>query len=195
MLVIYDNYIVISYFLNNTLVILLFKNMYFIIMYIDSVHSWGGVIMNIGYKITEYRNMRDLTITALAEKIGTTRSYISDIEHGKRTPSFEMITKIADALNITTNDLFISDDEDLSPTIKKLIDNARQLPEAIIDSISSMLENLNNNYQLIEKNINGIESAYVVDLNIKPNGLTEEEEVEAQRLIHRLNELKKQNNE
>jgi transcriptional regulator with XRE-family HTH domain len=164
-------------------------------MYIDSVHSWGGVIMDIGYKIKEYRNMRDLTITALAEKIGTTRSYMSDIEHSKRTPSFEMITKIADALNIATNDLFVSNDEDLSPTIKKLVNNARQLPEAIIDSVNSMLENLNNNYQLVEKNINGIESAYVIDLNIKPNGLTEEEEVEAQRLIHRLNEIKKQSEE
>lgn len=149
--------------------------------------------MDIGSKITEYRNMRGLTITALAEKIGTTRSYISDIERNKRKPSFEMTSKIAEALSISTDELFISNNDDLTPTMKKLIDNAKQLPEPIIDGLNSMLETLNRNYMLVNKTINGIDTNYVVDLNINPNGLSEEDEQTAQSLIHRLKELREQN--
>jgi transcriptional regulator with XRE-family HTH domain len=149
--------------------------------------------MDIGSKITEYRNIRGLTITALAEKIGTTRSYISDIEHGKRTPSFEMTSKIAEALNISTDELFISNNDDLTPTLKKLIDNAKQLPEPVIDGLNNMLESLNKNYMLVNKTINGIDTDYIVDLNKNPNGLSEEDERTAQMLIHRLKELKEQN--
>lgn len=41
----------------------------------------------------------------LAERIGTSRVYISNIERGESAPSLEMVISIANALNISADDL------------------------------------------------------------------------------------------
>jgi transcriptional regulator with XRE-family HTH domain len=145
--------------------------------------------MQVGIKIKEYRQIKKLTITALAESIGATRPYISDIERGKKTPSFDMLEKISLALGINIQDLLIPEASDIPPELKRLLQNAQQLHPDVLENLNSMVENINNNYKLIETTINGIITSYCVDLNIKPHGLTKEEELEAQKLIHRLKEL------
>lgn len=61
--------------------------------------------------IKKYRKEQNLSQMNLADKIGTSTSYIGEIEIGKKFPSIEMIQKIADALNIAPFKFFMSEDD------------------------------------------------------------------------------------
>ncbi len=61
--------------------------------------------------IKKYRKNLNLSQMNLADKVGTSTSYIGEIEIGKKFPSIEMIQKIADALNISPFKLFMSEDD------------------------------------------------------------------------------------
>ena len=55
--------------------------------------------------IRKRRLAKGLTQKELAEKADVTESQISQIETGKRKPSFETLLKISEALGCTTDDL------------------------------------------------------------------------------------------
>jgi transcriptional regulator with XRE-family HTH domain len=57
-------------------------------------------------RIRQYRKDRGLTLRQLAEKVGCTHSYISQVEKGLSVPSLSMVGKLAAALNISVVDLF-----------------------------------------------------------------------------------------
>lgn len=143
--------------------------------------------MDVGSNIRKFRKEKNMTITKLAELVGSKREYLSSIENGKKTPSFTMIEKIASVLEVEINDL-TSNDNKISPEITKLINNAKKLHPALLLNLNLMLESLSDNYKLVEKDEN---TKYIVDLNKKPNGLTKNEEVEAQELINKLKILYK----
>jgi transcriptional regulator with XRE-family HTH domain len=71
----------------------------------------------------KYRNHRGISQMTLAEKCGTSTSYIGQIEIGNRFPSLELIEKIAKALDIRPHLLFFNESEgditDKIPKIKK----------------------------------------------------------------------------
>jgi transcriptional regulator with XRE-family HTH domain len=52
----------------------------------------------IGPTIRYLRNRREITMRALAEKVGCSYSYFSRIENNKATPSIEFLDKILEAL-------------------------------------------------------------------------------------------------
>lgn len=52
-----------------------------------------------------YRKHRGMTVALLAEQTGLSRPYISEIETGKKTGSFDAMTRIARALNVSLDDL------------------------------------------------------------------------------------------
>ena len=56
--------------------------------------------------IKAQRKAQCLTQEALAEMVNTATTYIAMIESEKRTPSFKMIEKIAEALKIEPTELF-----------------------------------------------------------------------------------------
>lgn len=58
------------------------------------------------YNVKYYRNQKGLTQEKLSEMTGISSDYLSEIERGKRTPSFKRIELIADALNIEAYKLF-----------------------------------------------------------------------------------------
>jgi len=58
--------------------------------------------MKLGERIKELRNDAGLTQPELAEKANIEQSYLSKLENEKGSPSFEVITKIASALDIDT---------------------------------------------------------------------------------------------
>lgn len=66
------------------------------------------------YRIKESFRQEDL-----AEKIGLTDKYISDLERSKFSPSLETIEKLANALNITA-DILLKDDKTLEITITRI---------------------------------------------------------------------------
>lgn len=57
-------------------------------------------------KIKEYRKLRNLTQKELGERIGVKHNTISSYENGTNEPEQDLLFKIANALDITINDLF-----------------------------------------------------------------------------------------
>ena len=61
--------------------------------------------MKMSEKIKSHRKKLGLTLKALAEKVGCTDAYISQIETGKAVPSISVLKKIAQALDVQVRDL------------------------------------------------------------------------------------------
>ena len=93
--------------------------------------------------LKRYRKEIKFSQMTLAERCGTSTSYIGEIEIGKKFPSVEMIQKIAEALNIQPYKLFMEEDDiyirSLSPKIKnKLIAQLQKSVAEIIDKEDSI---------------------------------------------------------
>ena len=58
------------------------------------------------YNVKHYRNLKGFTQEDLSEMTGISSDYLSEIERGKRTPSFKRILLIAEALDIEVYKLF-----------------------------------------------------------------------------------------
>jgi transcriptional regulator with XRE-family HTH domain len=56
--------------------------------------------------LTAWRLKAGFSMRELARQVGTSASYISNIEHGHRSPSEAMTTRLADALGIVPADLY-----------------------------------------------------------------------------------------
>lgn len=71
--------------------------------------------MDIGKKIKELREARNLNIKKLSELVECTPSLISQLERGKTDPSISMLKKIAEALSVNIVDFFMKsiNDEDI----------------------------------------------------------------------------------
>lgn len=94
-----------------------------------------------------YRKQKQISQEQLAELTGFSTSTISCIESFHQNPSFELIIKIAQALNIHPADLFLRDSSklqnlDLYKKYSVLIDYCEQLPEYQQFSIQQLARNL-----------------------------------------------------
>jgi transcriptional regulator with XRE-family HTH domain len=58
-----------------------------------------------GWFLREHRKARGLTLQALAERVGISVGYISDLESGKRRHNSDWIAKFAEALEIDPSEL------------------------------------------------------------------------------------------
>ncbi|MFS0728342.1 helix-turn-helix domain-containing protein [Paenibacillus sp. 1P07SE] len=67
----------------------------------------------IGERIRYYRAMKNLTQDDLAERTGSTGSYIGRIERGERNVNLHTLEKICDELKISVFTLFSHDSPDL----------------------------------------------------------------------------------
>ena len=65
--------------------------------------------MNIGIKIREARKIKKITQQELADAIGITRNYISDLENDRYVPSVKTLAKVSKFLNIDLNFLTQND--------------------------------------------------------------------------------------
>ncbi|MFC2329966.1 MAG: helix-turn-helix domain-containing protein [Treponema sp.] len=83
------------------------------------------------------RKENKLSQMALAEKCGTSASYIGEIEIGKKFPSVEMVQKFAEALDIKPYKLFMEENDiyvaNLSPQKRqRLVEKLQKSVEEII---------------------------------------------------------------
>ncbi len=62
--------------------------------------------MRFGKKVKELRRERKLTQAQLAEKVELSINYISQIETGEASPTFETIVKLATGLGVEIRELF-----------------------------------------------------------------------------------------
>lgn len=63
----------------------------------------------LGQLLSTWRKGKELTLQQLADEIGVTASYISQIEHGKVSPSIATLKKLAKALDRKTVDFFVDE--------------------------------------------------------------------------------------
>ncbi len=59
----------------------------------------------IGKNLKKIRISNDMSQSDLAKKLGVDRAYISGVENGKRNPTIETLSKIANALEVGINKL------------------------------------------------------------------------------------------
>ncbi len=58
-----------------------------------------------GEKLHSLRKARGLTLTELGNVLGVHNTYVSQLEKERRVPNAEMILKIADYFNVSTDQL------------------------------------------------------------------------------------------
>jgi transcriptional regulator with XRE-family HTH domain len=71
--------------------------------------------LSLGKGIRLARIRQDLTVTALAERVGVSPSMISKIEHDVTNPSLDLLRKISMELHIAVGDLVAPDVEGAAP--------------------------------------------------------------------------------
>lgn len=77
-----------------------------------------------GEQLRLERKKQGLTVQMLAEACGTSRSYITLIENGKRSPGKKILPKIAIALNLKTVVVLNWYLEDVSQKIRKSLETS-----------------------------------------------------------------------
>lgn len=75
----------------------------------DKDNDW---IMNIGFIIAKLRSENQLSQENLAEKSDMHRTYLSEIEGGKRNPTLSVLKRIVDALDLSMSEFFKLVEED-----------------------------------------------------------------------------------
>ncbi|WP_417257375.1 helix-turn-helix domain-containing protein [Celeribacter sp.] len=76
-------------------------------------------------RIKELRTAAGLSVQALADKAGLSRSYLNEIENGKKTINARRLETIARALSVRPADLIENTDE--SPEFKEIIETFRAM--------------------------------------------------------------------
>lgn len=62
--------------------------------------------MDVGKRITFFRNAKQYTVNKLATMAGISQSYLRDVELGNKKPTVEVLSYICDALDISLHDFF-----------------------------------------------------------------------------------------
>lgn len=62
--------------------------------------------MNVGERIKELRQEKNITVNKLANLAGVSQSYLRDLELGKKQPTVEYLEYICEALNISLEKFF-----------------------------------------------------------------------------------------
>ena len=62
--------------------------------------------MDIGKRISFFRNAKQYSVNRLATMAGISQSYLRDVELGKRNPTVEVLSYVCEALDISLRDFF-----------------------------------------------------------------------------------------
>lgn len=76
----------------------------------------------LGHFLKEKRSAAGLTLRELAEKIGVTAPFLSDIELGRRYPSDGTLADLAKTLRVPINELKRYDGREPVAEVRKLVD-------------------------------------------------------------------------
>ena len=62
--------------------------------------------MDVGKRITWFREKKGMTVNRLANEAGISQSYLREVELGKKKPTVETLSFVCEALGITLKDFF-----------------------------------------------------------------------------------------
>lgn len=94
--------------------------------------------MDVGKRIHFFRQKRGLTVNRLAYLAGVSQSYLRDVELGNKQPTVEYLSYICDALKISLEQFFSSEE-----TQDKLLNAIKQLNEEQKTALVAFLESIN----------------------------------------------------
>ncbi|MBU5227807.1 helix-turn-helix domain-containing protein [Clostridium senegalense] len=98
--------------------------------------------MDIGLKIKELRISKGLTRKSFSELTGISPSYIEQIESSKKTPTIETLLKITSAFNLTVSELIGETKPNLTPELKTLLDNAKDLSPKQLEKLTEFIKSI-----------------------------------------------------
>lgn len=90
-----------------------------------ALYQHDAVSVNIGDRLRELREARNISMRSLASKSGLSANALSMIERGKASPSVSTLYKLADALGISITSFFGSDAERKQVVFLKADERAR----------------------------------------------------------------------
>lgn len=70
-----------------------------------------------GRRLKVLRKAKKLNQAELAEKVGIETKYLSNLETGRRSPSFDKAIELAKALDVPVSSLFSFDDDEGDPRV------------------------------------------------------------------------------
>lgn len=77
--------------------------------------------MDVGKRIIELREQKNISTNKLANLAGISQSYLRDIEMGSKNPTVEILSYICFALNISLQDFF-SESKNINPFLLSAIE-------------------------------------------------------------------------
>ncbi|MDO4398459.1 MAG: helix-turn-helix transcriptional regulator [Oscillospiraceae bacterium] len=77
--------------------------------------------MEVGKRIVELRERKNISTNKLANLAGISQSYLRDIEMGKKNPTVEMLSYICFALDISLQDFFTEQKNQINPYLLSAI--------------------------------------------------------------------------
>lgn len=98
-------------------------------------------------RLRQARERRGFSQAQLAEKAGLQPTAISHFENGRRSPSFDNLRALADALNVATDDLLGRSTKSTAtgPAAEKLFRKASQLTNRDLEILAEFADTLGKN--------------------------------------------------
>jgi transcriptional regulator with XRE-family HTH domain len=99
--------------------------------------------MRLANAIKKLRKLNGLTLEELADKVGCSKNYIWEIENGKKdNPSFNIIIKIADVLNVSIDQLTPKPKKNKISEFDLFLGNFRKLDVEVQQGIIAMVKEI-----------------------------------------------------
>lgn len=94
-----------------------------------------------GYRLKAAREERNLTQERLAEIVGITPGYLSEIENKKTIPSFTILSSLCRILNLSLDDIIYHTESDTARNITRLVSQCNEKQQKVIEAmIEAMLQ-------------------------------------------------------
>lgn len=94
----------------------------------------------LGVAVAKWRKQRKMSQEALSEKCDFTKRYLMKIERGDSNPSYEIMKRITDALNISADELFYPNLPDEEKRVKMLMIQFRRCNDENQETVLRTME-------------------------------------------------------
>jgi len=98
-------------------------------------------VTKIGQKIKDLRKQFNITVTELANTVGISQSYLTQIENGQKMIPVDILIKICNTFGYTLSEFF-DDQKEINTNLKKLLISAEKLNNDQIAALQNFLDTL-----------------------------------------------------
>lgn len=98
-------------------------------------------VTKIGQKIKYLRKQYNITVTDLANTVGISQSYLTQIENGQKMIPVDILIKVCNSLGYTLSEFF-DDQQEINMNLKRLLLSAEKLNDEQIVALQSFLDTL-----------------------------------------------------